>query len=497
MMLSTRRQSRISSSPLLVGAVTTVIVVVGVFFSYNANMGLPFVPTYQVNAELPSGQSLVQGNEVRIAGVRVGIIDSVKADQRENGETIAKLDLKLDKSVQPIPEDTTMTVRQRSALGLKYLLLTPGDSPDGLPAGGTLGTDRVKPVAVDMDEWFNMFQPRVRRSIQRNFAEYGGMFATRGGAINEILGQLPPLLEVAEPVTRNLASRETDLEGFIRGLSQAAAEVAPVAEQQAEMFVALDTTFTALAEVARPYMQDSITEGVETQLVIQREAPRIRPFLYSSARFMRAFLPGARALGESAPVVNASLDVGIPVLNSSPRLNNQLAPTARSLRRFSENPEVNDGLDTLIRTNRILQPLLSHVAPAQNVCNYLALLLRNVEQVSSMGNADGRWVRAISVMLPLGPNGEGTPSAGQAAGGDGFMARENWLHSNPYPWTASPGQPRVCAAGNELYLAGQQVIGNRMDILNGTIPSTPPYERQNPLLTSGQSKKQLNWGLDR
>ncbi len=479
---------------MLVGAVTTVIVVVGVFFSYNANMGLPFVPTYQVNAELPSGQSLVKGNEVRIAGIRVGIIDSVKAEQREDGQTIAKLDLKLDKSVQPIPDNTTMTVRQRSALGLKYLLLTPGDSPDGLPAGGTLGTSQVKPEAVDMDQWFNMFQPPVRRAIQKNLSEYGGMFAARGGAINEILGELPPLLEVAEPVTRNLSSKETDLDGFIRGLSQAAAEVAPVADQQAEMFVALDTTFTALAEVARPFMQDSITEGVSTQLVIQRESPRIRPFLYASSRFMKALLPGARALGESAPAVNSSLDVGIPVLNSSPRLNAQLAPTARSLRRFGESTDVNTGLDTLIQTNRILQPLLSHVAPAQNVCNYLALLLRNVEEVASRGNDTGRWVRAISIMSPVGPNGEGTPSAGQAAGG-GFMPRENWLHSNPYPWTASPGQPRACAAGNEMYRAQSQVIGNQMSIIDGSVPGSPPA--QNPLLTSGQSQKQLNWGLNK
>ena len=40
-----RRRSRISASPVLVGAITVVIAVVAVFFSYNANKGLPFVPT--------------------------------------------------------------------------------------------------------------------------------------------------------------------------------------------------------------------------------------------------------------------------------------------------------------------------------------------------------------------------------------------------------------------------------------------------------------------
>jgi hypothetical protein len=58
----------------------------------------------------------------------------------------------------------------------------------------------------------------------------------------------------------------------------------------------------------------------------------------------------------------------------------------------------------------------------------------------------------------------------------------NFLHSNPYPWTAAPDQPRVCAAGNEGYTVGQQVIGN------GDAVDT--------ILTNDQSEKQLNWGLN-
>ncbi len=486
-MKKSRRRTRISSSPLLVGAVTTVITIVGVFFSYNANTGLPFVPSYRINADLPSGYSLVSGNEVRIAGVRVGVVDSVDPQQLENGETIAELQLKLDKSVEPIPVDSTVTVRQRSALGLKYLLLTPGDSEQGLPAGDTLPISQATPEPVDQDQVFNMFPPEVRRAIQVNLAEYGGAFAVRGPDINEILGQLPPLLKVAKPVTRNLSSDETDLEGFIKGLAQAAAEVAPVADQQAEMFVNLDTTFAALAEVARPYMQDSITESVKTQLVTLREAPIIRPFLYASARFARALLPGARALAKSAPVVNESRELGIPVLNSTPQLYDQLAPTSRSLRRFGEKTTVNDGLDSLIETNEIIQPLLRFLAPSQNVCNYLALLLRNAAEVSSTGNSVGKWVRAISVLPPVGENAEGGPAAGPANGGapsPGYPAnRGNFLHSNPYPWTAAPGQPRVCAAGNEFYTPDVQVIGNG--------------DAERTVLTNDQTQKQLDWGLDK
>jgi len=478
--MQSRRKSRLSSNPLLVGAVTAVIAIVGVFFSYNANTGLPFVPTYKVNAELPSGASLVRGNEVRIAGVRVGVIKSVTPKQLDTGESVANLDLALDKSVQPIPVDSKIVVRQRSAIGLKYLLLTPGKSDEGLKAGGTIPLSQAVPETVDNDDYFNMFTPPVRRAIQDDLAEYGGMFAARGGDINEILGQLPPLLRVAQPVARNLASDKTDLDGFIRGLSQAAAEVAPVAETQADMFVALDTTFTALANVARPYIQDSITEGYQTQLVTQKEAPRIRPFLYAQARFMRAFLPGAEALGKSAPIVSSSFDVGIPVLLSSPKLNDQLAPTARSLRQFGLSTPVNNGLDTLLQTNGILKPLLKHVAPAQTVCNYLALVLRNAQSLSSTGNATGNFVRSVAVFPPAQLNGEGVPASAPSNGPSGL----NHLHYNPYPNTAAPGQSEFeCEAGNiadENYAIGQTVIGN-VPGNQGTI-------------TEDQSAQQLKWG---
>ena len=486
-----RRTSRISSSPLLVGAVTTVIIVVGVFFSYNANKGLPFVPTYPVRVELPSASSLVVGNDVRIAGVRVGLIKSIQAEQNpDNGETIAVAELQLDRSVKPIPDDTTVLVRARSAVGLKYLLLTPGNSDQGLPAGGTLGLSQARPEPVDMDQYFNLFQEPVRRAIQKDLAEYGGMFAARGTDINKVIGQLPPLLKVAQPVARNFASDETDLDGFIRGLSQAAAEVAPVAQDQADMFVALDTTFSALAAVARPYIQDSITEGLETQLVTQQEAPRIRPFLYASARFMRAFLPGAEALGESAPIVSQSFDVGIPVLKSSPALYNELGPTARSLRTFGASTSVNNGIDSLIDTQQILQPLLSFVAPAQNTCNYLALVLRNAQELSSAGNDTGRWIRAVSVLPEPGPNGQGNPAAAPANGSP-VPGSDNYLRYNPYPNTASPGQTRECEAGNEgvireegteknVYLDVNQLIGN--------------YPGNQGVVTQDQSEAQKAWG---
>ena len=76
----TRRSSAASivASPVLVGAVTVLIAIVAVFLAYNANRGLPFVPTYDVTAQMPSGYNLVPGNDVRIGGFRVGTVDKIR-----------------------------------------------------------------------------------------------------------------------------------------------------------------------------------------------------------------------------------------------------------------------------------------------------------------------------------------------------------------------------------------------------------------------------------
>ena len=71
------RGGGIAGNPVLIGAATVLVILVAVFLSYNANKGLPFVPTYQVDAEVPSAAQLVVGNDVKIGGSRVGAVTEI------------------------------------------------------------------------------------------------------------------------------------------------------------------------------------------------------------------------------------------------------------------------------------------------------------------------------------------------------------------------------------------------------------------------------------
>src|SRR4029079_16824850 len=94
------------ASPVLLGSVTTLILIIAVFLAFNANNGLPFVPTYDVWAQVPSGANLVAGNEVRLGGFRVGVVDKLVPEyDPAQHRTIAKLPLKLANAVDPPAND--------------------------------------------------------------------------------------------------------------------------------------------------------------------------------------------------------------------------------------------------------------------------------------------------------------------------------------------------------------------------------------------------------
>ena len=122
-----RRSSSIAGSPLLIGAVTTLIVVVAVYLSYNANNGLPFVPTYNIKVELPQASGLQDRNQVRLGGTRVGTVSSLSPHLNPRPATPPRSPtLKLEKKVEPLPANTTAAVQSVSTIGLKYLELKRG-----------------------------------------------------------------------------------------------------------------------------------------------------------------------------------------------------------------------------------------------------------------------------------------------------------------------------------------------------------------------------------
>jgi hypothetical protein len=228
--------------------------------------------------------------------------------------------------------------------------------------------------------------------------------------------------------------------------------------------VNLDTSFTALASIARPYLQETISESPPSEEVAIRDFPLQRPFIRNNAAFFRELRPGVATLPRSAPILADAFEAGTDVLPRTEQMNEDLADVFEALAEFSDDPIVRQGVDQLTRLSSSLRPTLAFLTPAQTVCNYGTIWFRNAASLLSDGDPNGTWQRFQVVAAPtlrssnvFGPNNEGLPSSGVA---DGPQV-ENHLHANPYPNTAAPGQTRECEAGNEVPFArGQTVVGN-------------------------------------
>jgi virulence factor Mce-like protein len=450
-----RSGNSIAANPVLIGAATVLVVLVAVFLAYNANNGLPFVPSYQVSVDVPNAANLVRGNDVRVGGTRIGTVSDIVPKRTPDGRYYAQLKLKLATTIRPLPVDSTFLVRPRSALGLKYVQITKGTADKGFEDGAVIPLRNARPEQVEIDQVLNAFDEKTRAASRVNLNEFGAALAGRGPDINLAIQELNPLLLNLVPVMRNLSSPDTRLARLLQALGKSARIVAPAAQTQADLFSNLDITFSALSTV-RDDIQASIDNGPAALDAAIEGFPQQRPFLANSEALFRELRPGVAALRTAAPDLADAFTVGERSLRRSVALNRRLTPTFESLVRFAEDPMVKLGIEDLQTTSDVLRPTLSHLRPAQTVCNYMTLWFRNIASLLSDGDANGTWQRFIIVAAPQGPNNEGGPAAHPASGPN----RDNYLHTNPYPNTASPGQPRECEAGNEDFLPGQVVAGN-------------------------------------
>jgi len=472
-----RRSQSPFANRILIGALTVLVLITAVYLAYSANSGLPFVPTYDVNADVPDAAGLIATDGVLIGGARVGYIGSISAAKLQSGRTIAVLHLKLNKSIEPLPADSTDLVRPVSPLGLKYLQITRGRSSRALVPGATIPLDRTS-LPVEIDDFFDMFNPATRRASQTNLNSFGDGFAGRGGDFNQALSRFQPLVDNLLPVMTNLMDPRTRWAQLFPSLEQAAREVVGVANQQAQLFTGIDETFTPLSQ-ATPALQAAITGGPPSLKTATRELPAQAQFTNDSAELFRRFRPAFVSLGQASVQLAPAEAAGIPALRRSPQLNRRFVVTLQAIQRFADDARTLPGLALLTETAQLIEPTVAFIEPEQTSCNYLALFFRNLESALSESDATGTELNVEPLALPQLPNSEAGPASAPADGppNSAFkglspeqqtLVDDSFLHSDPYPATEAPGQPAECESGNERYIPGRTMIGTAPVIQPGT-----------------------------
>jgi hypothetical protein len=348
--------------------------------------------------------------------------------------------------------------------------------------------------------------------------EFGNALGGRGLDLNQTIRNLGPLLLNLTPVMKNLSDPQTGLSRLFPALLAAADQAAPVAEQQAGVFVGLETTFGALAGVTGS-IQASIVGGPPALDAAISSLPVQRPFLQDSTKFFNTLTPGTKAIGSYATTLSQAVAAGADPaggLARSAELNTRLAALFTDLQTFLKDADTQRGIVRLIGTVDAGAPLVNWVAPAQENCNYASVLLRNVASTASDGytisGGGGTLQRALPIVPANGPdpwtawasNSEGGSSGNPVTGGKTYANgptgngsfSTNYLHSNSYPYTTAPGDRyngkpiKACNAGNEYFpdaapdgsafQASQITAAEGLNPSAGTlhdittIPSTPP-----------------------
>lgn len=186
--------------------------------------------TREFHAEFTDVSGLRVGDDIRVAGVRVGRVTDIAA--QDDG---AEVDFEVQKE-QPVLDNTRVVMRYQNLLGQRYLALDQGARHgQQLKAGATIPKQRTSP-GFDLTELLNGFRPlfealrpedvnALATSLVKVLQGEGGTVETFMSQTASLTNQVADRDEVFDqvltnltPVLDNMAGQGTELRGTVREL---------------------------------------------------------------------------------------------------------------------------------------------------------------------------------------------------------------------------------------------------------------------------------------
>jgi phospholipid/cholesterol/gamma-HCH transport system substrate-binding protein len=169
--------------------------------------------TVSYSARFSDATGVNKGDEVRIAGVRVGQVDDIRLVDRN----VALVELSVERSVV-LPRSTEATIKFRNLIGQRYISLTQGVGSPGerLVAGATIPLERTHP-AVNLTQLFNGFKPLFQalspEQVNQLSFELIQVLQGEGGTITSLLSHTASL-------TSTIADKDQVIGSVIDNLNQ-------------------------------------------------------------------------------------------------------------------------------------------------------------------------------------------------------------------------------------------------------------------------------------
>jgi len=440
------------ANPVLIGAVCVLVAIVAVFLAYNANTGLPFVPTRELKVDIANGAELVPGNDVLQGSYRIGLVSQMRPIELANGTVGAQLTLELNESQGQVPVDSTATILPRSLLGLKYVELNYGHSHQIYPDGGTMPVSHTT-VPVQIDDINDMFDAKTRPAVQENLAGYGDALTARGSSLNDTIASLPQLFGNLRPVAAYLSDPHTQLTRLLGALNGFFSTVSPVAAVNARWFTDQATTFAAISQNPQD-LEQTISQSPPTLDVGTASLKAQQPLLSDLTTFADYMGPATAELRDALPNVNPALEAGVRVLPRTPVMNQELEGVLTSLGSLARDPGTNVAVNGLASTVNTLDPTIRYLGPYVTVCNGWNYMWVQLADVVSEQTNFGMAQRALLNFANQQQDSVGTLPAAGPADGQGVPPGQQpeYLHNDNYGAAIDNNGNADCETGQRGYV---------------------------------------------
>ncbi|HKH16162.1 MAG TPA: MlaD family protein [Solirubrobacteraceae bacterium] len=345
-----RRQAR---SPFAVGAIALVVILILVFLGFTKD--IPFTRPYQVKAVFQSSNSLRPDSPVRIAGVEVGKVKKVEADE---GTDNAVVTMSIEESGLPLHADATAKIRPRIFLeGNFFVDLRPGTpgAPE-LEDGGTIKVTQTA-TPVQLDEVLTALQSDTRQDLRDVLEGLGTALRSEPSAaddrdadpsargetaaesFNDAYDDAGPAERAQSQVNEALLGLEPerDLSRLIDGAARTAAGLVRNETQLKELVSNFNVTMAALAS-EDSNLGASIRELAPTLENANRALASLNEAFPPTRAFAREILPGVRetpaTIAASFPWIEQAS--GLMTQAELQGLARDLSPTTRDLARLTD-----------------------------------------------------------------------------------------------------------------------------------------------------------------
>jgi ABC-type transporter Mla subunit MlaD len=466
------------ANPVLIGAITVLVAIVAVFLAYNADGGLPFVPTRELKVDIASGAALVAGNEVEQGGYQIGMVSAMEPIRLADGSVGTQLTLALNESNGRVPVDSTAQILPRSVLGLKYLNLVYGHSSRVFADGATMPIAQTR-VPVQFDDIDTMFDARTRPAVEQNLVGFGDALAARGSALNDTIASLPALFGHLEPVAAYLSDPRTGLSRLLGALNGFFSTVAPVSGVNARLFGDQATAFAAISKSPLA-LEQTIRFSPPTLAVATASLRAQQPFLVDLTALSRALAPATAELRAALPNINPALAAGVRVLPRTPALNRQTESVLASLKALARDPGSDVALNGLYSTVSTVNPIVRYLGPYVTTCNEWNYFWVELADLVSEQTQFGMAQRALINFGNQQTNNVGKQGATQPA--DGYQpgdlpgasgtADAEYLHGPAYGAAVDNNGNADCEVGQRGYPAKLNYSDPKARSLD-TDPHTP------------------------